>query len=65
MKWRTGNPAPRSYVIRIYRQSARTLVGQIEDVETGEIRPFHSIVDLWRLLGGRGGLIRSGTGNAP
>jgi hypothetical protein len=45
---------PRSFVIRIYRQSHRTLVGQLEDVETGLIRPFHNVVELWRLLGGRG-----------
>jgi hypothetical protein len=45
---------PRSFVIRIYRQTPRSLVGQLEDVQTGQIRPFNSIVELWRLLGGRG-----------
>lgn len=41
---------PRSYIIRIYRQGARSLTGVVEDARTGEQRPFSSMQDLWMLL---------------
>lgn len=41
---------PRSYIVRIYRQGARSLTGVVEDARTGELRPFSSIQDLWALL---------------
>jgi hypothetical protein len=41
---------PRSYIIRIYRQGARTLTGVVEDTRTGQQRPFASVQDLWALL---------------
>lgn len=41
---------PRSYIIRIYRQGARSLTGVVEDARTGEQRPFSSLQDLWTLL---------------
>jgi hypothetical protein len=41
---------PRSYIIRIYRQGARSLNGVVEDARTGEQRPFSSVQDLWTLL---------------
>jgi hypothetical protein len=28
-------------------------VGQVEDVQSGLIRPFRSAAELWRALGGR------------
>ena len=40
----------RSYVVRIYRQGARTLTGVIEDTRDGTQRGFDSVDELWRLL---------------
>jgi hypothetical protein len=45
----------RSYVVRIYRQEpseATDVTGVVEDVETGLFRPFHSVVELWKAIGG-------------
>jgi hypothetical protein len=41
---------PRSYVIRIYRQTTRGVVGQVEDVSSGAIRPFATAQQLWQAL---------------
>ncbi len=41
---------PKSYVVRIYRQGARSLNGVVEDARTGEQRPFSSMQELWTLL---------------
>ena len=41
---------PRSYIVRVYRQGARSLTGVVEDVRTGEQRPFSSMQELWVLL---------------
>ena len=41
---------PRSYIVRVYRQGARSLTGVVEDARTGEQRPFSSMQDLWMLL---------------
>jgi hypothetical protein len=43
---------PRSYVVRIYRQSPNRLVGQVEDVQNGLIHPFRSAAELWHAVGG-------------
>jgi len=40
----------RSYVVRIYRQGARTLTGVVEDTRDGTQRSFDSADQLWRLL---------------
>jgi len=40
----------RSYVVRIYRQGARTLTGVIEDTRDGTQRCFDSVDELGRLL---------------
>jgi hypothetical protein len=40
----------RSYVVRIYRQGARSLVGVLEDTRDGAQRPFASPDQLWALL---------------
>jgi hypothetical protein len=40
----------RSYIVRIYRQGARTLVGIVEDPSTGARRPFDSTDGLLALL---------------
>jgi hypothetical protein len=40
----------RSYVVRIYRQGARSLVGVLEDTRDGAQRPFESPDQLWALL---------------
>jgi hypothetical protein len=52
MNWRTGKTSigPRSFVVRIYRQTSRTAVGQVEDVQTGLVRPFRTVHELWRAL---------------
>lgn len=41
---------PRSYIVRVYRQGARSLNGVVEDARTGEQRPFSSMQELWALL---------------
>ena len=41
---------PRSYIVRVYRQGARSLTGVVEDARTGEQWPFSSMQDLWLLL---------------
>jgi hypothetical protein len=43
---------PRSYVVRIYRQSSKSLVGQIQDVQKGGIRSFKAAGELWLAIGG-------------
>jgi hypothetical protein len=50
---------PRSYVVRIYRQSANRLAGQVEDIQNGLILPFRSAAELWLAIGGaNGGRVR-------
>ena len=41
---------PRSYIVRVYRQGARSLTGVVEDARTGEQRSFSNMQDLWLLL---------------
>jgi hypothetical protein len=41
---------PRSYIVRVYRQGARSLTGVVQDARTGEQLPFSSMQDLWLLL---------------
>lgn len=41
---------PRSYIVRIYRQGARSLTGVVEDTRTGEQRTFSSMQALWALI---------------
>ncbi|MEQ1879742.1 MAG: hypothetical protein ABL878_02100 [Burkholderiales bacterium] len=41
---------PKSYVVRIYRQGARSLTGVVEDVRNGEQRPFSDAQELWTIL---------------
>ena len=41
---------PKNYVVRIYRQGARSLTGVVEDVRSGEQRPFSNMQELWMLL---------------
>jgi len=40
----------RSYVVRIYRQGARNLIGILEDTRNGAQCPFESVDQLWTLL---------------
>ena len=40
----------RSYIVRIYRQGARTLTGIVEDPRSGITRPFETPEDLWAAL---------------
>ena len=41
---------PKSYVVRIYRQGARSSAGVVEDVLTGKQQSFVSMQELWVLL---------------
>ena len=43
-------PKPRSYIVRVYRQGARSLAGVVEDARTGKQVSFSSMQDLWSLL---------------
>ena len=42
----------RSYVVRVYRHTRTDVAGQVEDVESGLIRPFRSSEELWSAIGG-------------
>jgi len=54
MNRRTKNdPAPRSFIVRIYRLTADGVVGQVQDALTGRVRPFRNLAELWAALGGR------------
>jgi hypothetical protein len=48
----TGSITPRSYVVRVYRRTTAGLVGQVQDVLTGNVRVFRTLSGLWRALGG-------------
>ena len=41
---------PRSYIVRVYRQGARNLIGIVEDTRTGGQRNFCNVQELWTLL---------------
>ena len=43
---------PRSYVVRVYRRTARWFAGHVEDVRSGQMRPFRSAHELWSAIGG-------------
>jgi hypothetical protein len=43
---------PRSYVVRVYRRTARWFAGSVEDVRSGQLRPFRSAQELWSAIGG-------------
>ena len=43
---------PRSYVVRVYRRTARWFAGYVEDVRSGQVRPFSSAHELWSAIGG-------------
>ena len=43
---------PRSYVVRVYRRTTRWFAGCVEDVRSGQVRPFHSAQELWSAIGG-------------
>jgi hypothetical protein len=40
----------RSFVIRVYRHTARDFAGVVEDVRTGQCRPFQGFAELWAAL---------------
>ncbi|HEY7642267.1 MAG TPA: hypothetical protein VH814_21215 [Steroidobacteraceae bacterium] len=43
---------PRSYVVRVYRRTTRWFAGYVEDVRSGQVRPFRSAHELWSAIGG-------------
>jgi len=50
---------PRTLIVRIYRQTAHSLVGQVEEVRSGVVRPFRTASELWRALGKKPAPLRS------
>jgi hypothetical protein len=56
MNQRTSIPpaSPRSYVVRVYRRTRGCLIGQVQDVQTGRVRAFRDIDELWAALDGQG-----------
>jgi hypothetical protein len=55
---------PRSYVVRVYRRTARWFAGYVEDVRSGQVRSFRSAHELWSAIGGPARPVRSST-NKP
>ena len=49
------NQEPRSYVVRVYRRTARQFAGSVEDVRTGRNRAFSTAAELWAAIGGPAG----------
>jgi len=43
---------PRSYVVRVYRRTTRWFAAHVEDVRSGQVRPFRSAHELWSAIGG-------------
>ncbi|MBL8269074.1 hypothetical protein [Steroidobacter sp.] len=43
---------PRSYVVRVYRRTARWFAGYVEDVRSGRVQQFRSANELWSAIGG-------------
>jgi hypothetical protein len=43
---------PKSYVVRVYRRTARWFAGCVEDVRSGRVRQFRTAADLWAAIGG-------------
>jgi hypothetical protein len=39
-----------SFIVRIYRRSGGHATGVVEDVQSGQVHPFHSSAELWLLL---------------
>lgn len=52
---------PRSYVVRVYRRTARWLAGHVEDVRSGKVRSFRSEHELWAAIGGPASPTRKST----
>jgi hypothetical protein len=52
---------PRSYVVRVYRRTARWFAGCVEDVRSGQVRPFSSAQELWAAIGGSSRAARRST----
>jgi hypothetical protein len=52
MKARSAYRHPRTHIVRVYRQSAHTIVGHVEEVRTGLVRPFRTPAELWRAIRG-------------
>lgn len=54
MNRRTSNEStPRGFIVRVYRRTADSLIGQVQDALTGRIRAFRTMAELWMALGGR------------
>ena len=42
----------RSYMVKVYRQQAGTLVGTVQEVRTGRTVPFQTMEELWLAVRG-------------
>jgi hypothetical protein len=58
--WRCVVRDLRSFMVKVYRQQAGTLVGTVQEVRTGRTVPFQTMEELW--LAVRGTSPHSGTG---
>ena len=47
-----------SFIVRIYRRDGGRASGVVEDVQSGEVNPFHSSAELWLLLLARSPFIK-------
>jgi hypothetical protein len=43
----------RSYIVRVYRRDARGIAGVVEEVATGCLHSFRTVLDLWTVLAAR------------
>jgi len=43
----------RSYIVRVYRRDARGIAGVVEEVATGCMHSFRTVLDLWTVLAAR------------
>lgn len=55
----TSKQEPRSYVVRVYRRTARQFAGSVEDIRTGRNRAFSTAAELWAAIGGPAGKANS------
>jgi len=43
----TNDSTPRAFIVRIYRRTAKGLVGQVQDALTGRVQAFGNLAELW------------------
>jgi hypothetical protein len=55
----------RTFIVRLYRQAGRRIVGVIEDVNSGRRVPFASADELWTALSARSRRLSSPSPGSP